>query len=53
LQVADQPERRMVPISIPFNLECHLRCLFPVLCDVMTVDGKSNCKNGTIRKLLT
>ena len=53
LQVADQPERRMLPISIPFNLFCPLRCLFSVLCDVMTVDGKSNCKNGTIRKLLT
>ena len=43
LQVADQPERRVVPISMPFNLAGHLPCLFLVICDVMTVDGRSNC----------
>ena len=34
LQVADQPERRVVPVSMPFNLAGPLRCLFPVLCAV-------------------
>src|SRR5438132_1973429 len=34
LQVADQPERRVVSVSMPFNLACHLRCLFPGLCAV-------------------
>src|SRR6266850_2491001 len=34
LQVADQPERRVVLVSLPFNLACHLRCLFPGLCAV-------------------
>jgi hypothetical protein len=34
LQVADQPERRVVSVSMPFNLAGHLRCLFPVLCAV-------------------
>jgi hypothetical protein len=34
LQVADQPERRVVSLSMPFNLACHLRCLFPGLCAV-------------------
>ena len=33
LQVADQPERRVVPVSLPFNLACHLCCLFPILCN--------------------
>ena len=36
LQVADQPERCVVPVSMSFNLACHLRCLFPVLCAVCT-----------------
>ena len=27
LQVADQPESRFLPISMPCNLSCHLRCL--------------------------
>src|SRR2546427_12698485 len=31
------------PISMLFNLACHLSCLFPVIRDVMTVDGRSNC----------
>jgi hypothetical protein len=34
LQVADQPERRVVLANLPFNLACHLRCLLPVLCAV-------------------
>jgi hypothetical protein len=34
VQVADQPERRVVSVSMPFNLACPLRCLFPVLCAV-------------------
>src|SRR5215831_16333563 len=38
LQVADQPERRVMLVSLPFNLACHLHCLFPVICAVMTVD---------------
>jgi len=36
LQVADQPERCVVPVSMSFNLACPLRCLFPVLCAVCT-----------------
>jgi hypothetical protein len=31
VQVADQPERRVVSVSMPFNLACHWRCLWPVL----------------------
>jgi hypothetical protein len=34
LQVADQPERRVVLVNLPFNLACPLRCLLPVLCAV-------------------
>src|SRR5712691_8210093 len=34
LNVADQPERCVLPVRLPFNLACHLRCLFPVLCAV-------------------
>src|SRR6266446_3150921 len=36
LQVADQPECRVMLVSLPCNLACHLRCLFPVLCAVCT-----------------
>ena len=60
LQVADQPERRVVSVSMPFNLACHLRCLFPVLCAVsflssalsVTVDERRYCKNETRHNLL-
>jgi len=34
VQVADQPERRVVPVSMPFYLACHLRCLLPILCAI-------------------
>jgi hypothetical protein len=34
LQVADQPERRVVLVSLSFNLACPLRGLLPVLCAV-------------------
>ena len=34
LQVANQPERRVMSVSMPFNLACHLRCLLPGLCAV-------------------
>ena len=30
LHVADEPERGLLPVSMPFNLARHLRCLFPV-----------------------
>ena len=53
LYVANQPECRLVPISVPFNFACHRRCLFPGIYPVMTVDERSNCNNGTMRKLLT
>ena len=36
LQVADQPECRVMLVSLSFNLACPLRCLFPVLCAVCT-----------------
>jgi hypothetical protein len=29
--VADQPERRAVPIGVPCNLACYWRCLLPGL----------------------
>src|SRR5262247_3586603 len=32
LHVANQPERSVVPVSMPFYLACHLRYLFPVCC---------------------
>jgi hypothetical protein len=31
VQVADQPERRVVLANPPFNLACHLRGLWPLL----------------------
>ena len=34
LHVADQPECCVLPVSMPFNLAGHLRCLFLVLCAV-------------------
>jgi hypothetical protein len=34
LQVADQLERRVVPVSMPFYLACHPRCLLPIICAV-------------------
>src|SRR5262249_48690422 len=34
LQVADQPERRVVLVNLPFNLACHLRSLLPIICAV-------------------
>ena len=53
LQVADQPERRVVPVSMPFNLACHLRCLFPVLCAVCRpLTTRSYRKNETTPNLL-
>jgi len=38
LQVADQPECRVMLVSLSFNLACHLHCLFPVIGAGMTVD---------------
>jgi hypothetical protein len=32
LHVANQPERGVVPVSMPFYLACHLRGLFRVCC---------------------
>ena len=34
LHVADEPERGVLPVSMPFTLAGHLRCLFPVPCAV-------------------
>jgi hypothetical protein len=34
LHVAHQPERGVLPVSMPFNRAGHLRCLFLVLCAV-------------------
>ena len=34
VQVADQPERRVVSVSMPFYLACHLPCLLPIICAV-------------------
>ena len=52
MQVADQPERRVVLVSLPCNLACHLvSSLSSVLST--TVDNKSQGKNYTTHKLLT
>ncbi len=40
-QVADQPERRAVPIGVPCNLACYRRCLLPCSALSVSVDGKS------------
>jgi len=32
LHVANQPERGVVPVSMPLNLAGHLRGLFPLFC---------------------
>ena len=56
MQVADQPERRLVLMNLPFNLACHLRCLLPIICAVVlstTGDNRGYGKNGTTRNLLT
>ncbi len=34
LHVANQPECGLLPVSMPFNLAGHLRCLFLVFCAV-------------------
>jgi hypothetical protein len=34
VRMADQAERCVVPVNLPFNLACHLRGLWPVLCAV-------------------
>jgi hypothetical protein len=34
LQVADQPEHRVVPVNLPFNLAGPWRYLLPLLCAV-------------------
>src|SRR5712692_5157022 len=51
LQVADQPERRVVLVSLQFNLECHLVSFLSSALSV-TVDERSYCKNETRHKLL-
>ena len=53
LQVADQPERRVVLVNLPFNLACHLRCLLHVLCAVDDRDNRSYRKNNTTCNPLT
>jgi hypothetical protein len=52
VQVADQPERRGVSVNLPFNPECHLRGLLPLIGAVTTGDDRSYRKNDTARKPL-
>src|SRR5262245_31058649 len=52
VQVADQPERRVVLVSPPCNLACHLVSSLPTALST-TVDNKSQGKNYTTHKLLT
>src|SRR6266446_3771803 len=51
VQVADQPERRVVSVSMPFNLACHLVSFMSSALST-TVDNKSQSKNYTTHKLL-
>jgi len=51
LQAADQPERRVVSVSMPFNLACHLVSFMSSALST-TVDKKSQSKNYTTHKLL-
>src|SRR6266516_940105 len=44
LQVADQPERRVVLVNLPFNLACHLVSFMSSALST-TVDKKSQSKN--------
>ena len=53
LHVADQPECRVVPVSMPCNLAGHLRCSFLSSVLFTTVDSKNLCKHETICKPLT
>jgi hypothetical protein len=53
LEVADQPERGLLPVSMPFNLAGHLRCSFLSSVLFTTVDSKNLCKHETICKPLT
>ena len=52
LQVADQPERRVVLVSLPCNLACYL---VSFLSSALSTTGvnKSQSKNYTTHKLLT
>jgi hypothetical protein len=52
VQVADQPERRVVLVSLPCNLACHLVSSLSSALST-TVDNKSQGKNYTTHKLLT
>jgi hypothetical protein len=52
LQVADQPERRVVLVNLPFNRACPLRCLLPLICAVDDRDTRSYRKNDTTPNLL-
>jgi hypothetical protein len=46
LKVANQPKRCVLPVSMPFNLACHLRCLFPGLCDSLIYQSLSLVEVG-------
>jgi hypothetical protein len=52
VQVADQPERRVVLVSLPCNLACHLVSSLSSALST-TGDNKSQRKNYTTHKLLT